>query len=149
MATPALLDVEELLQPIPGDSPAGRNLAYEPEYDELREARRADDDTPQGDWQRRAKVADWEHVLELGTEILKRKSKDLQVAGWVTEALTKRHGFAGLRDGLLLMTGIQERYWETYFPELDEEDFESRYGPFILLDTVFPLIIRSIKLTAG
>jgi hypothetical protein len=46
MATPAVLDVEALLVPIAGDNPSGRNLFYEPQYDELREARRVEDDTP-------------------------------------------------------------------------------------------------------
>ena len=56
MATPPVLDVEPLLVPIAGDNPSGRNLFYEPEYDELREARRVEDDTLQGDWKRKAKI---------------------------------------------------------------------------------------------
>src|SRR4051795_9973046 len=98
MATPPILDLESLLVPIAPDSPSGRSLAYEPEYDAIKEARRAEDDTLQGDWQRKAKTAQWDRVITLGSDLLKRKSKDLRVAAWMTEALTKLHGFAGLRD---------------------------------------------------
>ena len=68
MATPPFLDLESLLVPIAADAPSGRNLAYEPEYDALREARRSEDDTLQGDWQRKAKAAEWDRVVELGTD---------------------------------------------------------------------------------
>src|SRR4051794_39171591 len=122
MATPPTLDVELLLAPIAGDRPAGRSLAYEPEYDALREARRADDATNPGEWKREAKAADWGGVVALGVACLRDKTKDLQIAAWVTEALVRLHGFAGLRDGLALMEGIQERFWESYFPEIDDGD---------------------------
>ena len=95
MATPTVLDVEPLLVPIAGDNPSGRNLFYEPQYDELREARRVEDDTLQGDWKRKAKPADWDRVIELGSNLLKRLTKDLQIAAWMTEALARKRGLAG------------------------------------------------------
>ena len=39
---------EDLLTPIPGDNPAGQNLRYAPVYDKIKEARREDDEAPQG-----------------------------------------------------------------------------------------------------
>jgi type VI secretion system protein ImpA len=38
-----LIDVEELLQPIPGDNPAGESLRYQGTYDRIADARREDD----------------------------------------------------------------------------------------------------------
>lgn len=149
MATDSLLAIEELLTPIPGANPSGENLAYELVYDELREARRAEDDTLQGDWQRKAKSADWEEVIDLGTRLLREKSKDLQIAAWVAEALARRHGFAGLRDGLGLVRAIHQTFWETYYPEIDDGDLESRFGPFVFLDNTMPPLIRGIPLTAA
>src|SRR4051794_35873780 len=105
MATTSVINVDDCLQPIAGENPSGRNLAYEPAYDELREARRSEDDTLQGDWQRKAKVADWDRVIELGSELLQARTKDLQIAAWVTEALGRRYAFGGLRDGFSLMLG--------------------------------------------
>jgi type VI secretion system protein ImpA len=51
MPSPPLLDLEALLVPIPGDHAAGGSLRYEGTYDRIQEARRADDDLPQGAWQ--------------------------------------------------------------------------------------------------
>ena len=149
MATPTVLDIEALLAPIAEDRPSGRSLAYEPEYDALREARRSDDDTPQGDWQRKTKSAQWDRVVALGTALLTEQTKDLQVAAWVAEALARLHGFAGLRDGLSLIRALQDRFWDSYFPEVEGGDVESRSGPFLFLDATLPLVIRSIPLTAG
>ena len=87
MATTSVINVDECLVPIPGENPSGQSLAYELVYDELREARRSEDDSHQGDWQRRIKTADWERVIELGTELLQNQTKDLQIAAWVTEAI--------------------------------------------------------------
>jgi type VI secretion system protein ImpA len=149
MASPPVLDIEALLVPVSEDRPSGLSLAYDPEYDAIREARRSDDDTPQGDWQRKTKSAQWDRVVALGTSLLKDKTKDLQIAAWVAEALTRLHGFAGLRDGLALIRAIQDRFWDSYFPEIEDGDVESRSGPFLFLDATLPLVIRGIPLTAG
>lgn len=149
MATPPTLEIEPLRVPISEASPSGRSLAYEPEYDALREARRAEDDAPQGDWQRQTKVAQWDRVIALGAECLARKSKDLQIAAWVTEALGRVHGFAGLRDGFTLLRNLLEDYWESLFPEIDEGDLEPRAAPleFLNQEKLLPLLIRSLPLT--
>lgn len=149
MATPLILDIEPLLEPISEASPSGRSLAYEKEYDALREARRADEDVPQGDWQHQTKAAQWERVLDLGGECLRTKSKDLQIAAWMTEALGRLHDFAGLRDGFALLTALLERFWDSLFPAIDEGDLEARGAPFEFLnhDRLLPLLIRSIPLT--
>jgi type VI secretion system protein ImpA len=151
MATSSLLDLDSLLVPITPDAPSGRNLAYELEYDALREARRAEDDTLQGAWQRNAKTAQWDRVLELGTDLIRRRSKDLQVAAWITEALTKLHGFAGLRDGLRLLHMLQQTFWDSCFPEVEDGDLEARQSPYYFLNgaKILPLSIRSIPLTTG
>src|SRR5215472_6047769 len=91
MATPPTIDLEAWLVPIPGDNPSGRNLAYDPAYDEIREARRAEDQTHQGEWKRETKAADWDAVVALGGACLRTRTKDLQVAAWVAEALARLH----------------------------------------------------------
>ena len=53
MVAPAqLTNLEALLAPIPGDNPSGENLAYDGVVDEIREARRADENLEQGEWKR-------------------------------------------------------------------------------------------------
>jgi type VI secretion system protein ImpA len=147
MTSTAVIDIEELLGPIPGADRSGRFLAYEPVYDQIREARRADDSFEQGAWKREIKVAEWDRVIDLGTDALRSHTKDLQIAAWLTEALAWRHGYDGLRDGLRLLSGIQERFWETYHPQIDEGDLGSREGPFVFLNTTLPQLIRQVPLT--
>src|SRR5437868_1722791 len=91
---------DELLNPIPGANPAGESLRYAPIYDKIKEARRNEDEAPQGDWQRERKVADWPQTIKLITEALGKKSKDLQLAAWLTEAWLWRDGVSGLREGI-------------------------------------------------
>jgi type VI secretion system protein ImpA len=149
MTATAVIDVEGLLEPIPGADPSGLFLAYEGVYDRIREARRADDTLEQGAWKRETKVAEWDQVIDLATDALQRRTKDIQIAAWLTEALARRHGFDGLRDGLRLLSGVQERFWDTYHPQIDEGDLGSREGPFVFLNTTLPLLIRQVPLSAG
>src|ERR1700754_2359360 len=106
-ATPAeVIDIEALLAPVSDERPAGENLQYSGLHDEIREARRADEDFEQGDWRRDLKVADWKQVLNLATGTLTAKTKDLQICAWLAEALVKLYGLAGLGAGLKLMRGL-------------------------------------------
>ena len=123
---PPVVDLDLIFQPIPGENPAGVELRYSGIYDEIREARRADENLAQGEWQTELKIADFPKVLNLGIDALVSKSKDLQIAAWLSEALVKLHGFAGLRDGLKILAGLQDTFWETLYPQIDEGDMESR-----------------------
>jgi type VI secretion system protein ImpA len=82
---------------------------------------------------------------------LRSKSKDLQIAAWVTEALGQLHGFAGLRDGFRLLLALHQRFWADAYPLLDPDDPESRFGPYDFLNSerVLPQLIRSFPLTKG
>src|SRR5665811_2289460 len=103
---------DDLLNPIPGSNACGENLKYAPVYDKIKEARREDDDAPQGEWQRERKTADFPLVIKLAGEALATKSKDLQLAVWLTEALLKQEGFSGFRAGLNLIQSLLETHWD-------------------------------------
>lgn len=133
---------DELLVPIPGANPAGAELRYDPVYDKIKEARREDDDAPQGDWQTERKVADWPLVIKLAKEALSKKSKDLQLAVWLTEAMLKREGIAGLRAGLDLLDGMVEQYWDGLYPAIDDGDVEMRAAPLEWAGSRLDLIVR-------
>lgn len=120
---------DDLLTPIPGDNPSGENLRYAPVFDKIKEARREDDDAPQGEWQRERKTADFNVVIKLAGEALATKSKDLQLAAWLTEASLSKEGFSGLRDGLALIQGLLTEFWDTLYPEIEDGDVELRAAP--------------------
>src|SRR5579872_6843121 len=99
-----LLAGDDILDPISPDSPAGADLRWTAEWDRIKEARRADDELEQGKWAKKdRKLADWHTVQEMAAAALKERSKDLQLALWLTEANMRLHGFQGLREGLRIV----------------------------------------------
>ena len=147
MPAPALEDIERLLQPISADAPAGGSLRHDGINDKIREARREDDASiPQGVWERPLKVAEWGSVITLCTEVLERRSKDLQVAAWVAEAWTIVFGVPGAMRGLELVSGLLARYWEGLYPALDDGDDEPRVRVLDWLDGALARRLRSAKL---
>ncbi|HXN49318.1 MAG TPA: type VI secretion system protein TssA [Bryobacteraceae bacterium] len=140
---------EDILNPVPGDNPSGENLRYAPVYDQIKEARREDDDVPQGDWQIAVKKADWVVVIKLAGDALATRSKDLQLAAWLTEAMLQREGFAGLEAGLGLLRGLIENFWDTVYPELEDGDAELRAVPLDWVGSRLDKPIKNVALTRG
>lgn len=146
---PPVIDLEAIFQPISEENPSGENMRYSGLYDEISEARRADLVVAQGDWQTDLKIADFRKVVELAVPALTSQTKDLQIAGYLTEALVKQYQFVGLRDSLKLMSGLQEHFWETLFPEIDEGDMEGRANAVAFMDTQTSYAIKEAKITQG
>jgi type VI secretion system protein ImpA len=145
---PPVIDVEALLTPISEENPSGEYLRYSGIYDQIVDARRADDAMNLGDWQTELKVADYRKVIDLAIPALTSQTKDLQISVWLAEALTKEFGFAGLRDSLKLISGLQDRLWETLHPEIDEGDMEGRANAVSWLESVpFTLAVKSVSIT--
>jgi type VI secretion system protein ImpA len=134
----------DLLNPIAGDNPSGSNLRYDPVYDQIKEARRQDDLGPQGDWQRERKVADYRQVADLAAKALAERSKDLQIANWLIEAALYRERFSGLRQGLEMLRGLLEQYWDTLYPEIEDGDLEPRA---LLLGWVGERLVDAVRFT--
>ncbi len=138
---------DDLLNPIPGPNPSGENLRYASVYDKIKEARREDDDAPQGEWQHERKTADYVQVLKLAGEALATKTKDLQLAVWLSEALLKKEGFSGLRAGLGLIRKLIEDFWESLYPELEDGDAELRAVPLEWIGGCLDIPLRSAPIT--
>lgn len=139
----------DLLNPISAEKPAGENLRYAPVFDKIKEARREDDDAPQGDWTRERKVADWPLAVKLISEALATKTKDLQLAAWLAEAMLNREGVAGLREVLELIRGYLENFWDGLYPELDEGDAEYRAAPLQWIGDRLEKPMKRAALTRG
>lgn len=141
---------EGLLNPIPGENPSGKNLRYDPVYDKIREARREEESGPLGDLHE-IKKADYAQVIKLATEVLSARTKDVQIAAWLTEAMLVREHVAGLRESLDLIKGFLENFWDTLHPEIEDDDVEIRSAPLgwigsKLSDTVKRLPVTKSKL---
>jgi len=144
---PPVIDLDVLLSPISGDSPSGESMRYSGIYDEIKEARRADEDLNQGEWKTELKVADFAKVIGLAVPALSTKTKDIQIGAWLTEALIKQHGFLGLRDGLKLLAGLQDVFWDTLYPEMEDGDQEARANAITWLDTQSLMAVKGAPYT--
>lgn len=146
---PSVIDLDGLLQPIAGENPSGESLRYAGVYDEISEARRADDTLNRGEWQEELKVADYRKVIDLAVPALKDRSKDLQIGAWLSEALIKQFGFVGLRDSMKLLAGLQDQFWDTLHPEIDEGDMSGRANAIAWFDTQASLSLLGVSFTGG
>ncbi len=147
-------EIEQFLEPIPGENPVGKNLKYSL-HDKIKEARRQEDSGPVGLWERDAKTADFKQVIKISEDALLKSTKDLWIAAWLTEAWIYEYDVPGLTSGLQLLDGFIERFWENLYPELDEGDAELRATPLEWVGSYFdpskgssPIFaLRSIALT--
>lgn len=144
-----VIDFEALLAPISEEKPSGEAMQYSDLYDSIKKAREADDAMNLGEWQSELKVADFRKVIELSTMAISTKTKDLQICVWFCEALTKQHGFVGFRDGVSLVRQMQENFWETLHPEIDEGDMEGRANAVEWLNNKLSIEVKHLPLTAG
>ena len=143
------MNVELLLQPLAAESErCGEDLIFSSDFDAIREARRFDDPSlSQGEWVTQIKEAEWDKVITRCTEILGSKSKDLRVAGWLTEASGKTRSLDGLADGFRLLGGLCDLYWDDVHPRAEDGEQDQRIGAleWLLNQTVF--LIRETPLT--
>lgn len=126
---------ELLLKPFGGDLPAGRDLRLDvsPQsiYFRLRDARAearaaerlADNDPALGG----ALPTPWNTVHDLAVEALSSQTKDVEIACWLTEALTRKQGLGGLADSIAVVVGLIEQFWDAgLFPSAEADDLEGR-----------------------
>lgn len=145
-----MIDLESLLEPIAGPDPCGQDLRSAPIYLQIREARREEDEDEQGVWKREVKKADFPLVIRLATEALRKSGKELQIAAWLTEALVNQDGMGGLRQGLTLIHGMLDRFWDSVYPQPEEDgDLEFRATPLQWVGSQMDRVVRRVPLTAN
>jgi type VI secretion system protein ImpA len=127
------IDPEAFSAPIGGDFPAGENLqasgegkAVRASLRDLREEarrieRRADEgDTSDGGWPAARSV--WAEVRDGGLDVLRNRSRDLDIAALTIEALARTDGFIGLAAGFAITRTMVESSWSELFPIPDPDD---------------------------
>jgi type VI secretion system protein ImpA len=138
---------DDLLNPIEGENPSGANLRYAPVFDKIKDARREEGEGPLGELPRDRKTADFKTVVKLAGETLATKTKDLQLGAWLTEAMLHQEGFSGLGQGLELLRGLVENFWDTLYPEMEDGDLELRAAPLEWLGTRIDDPLRKVPMT--
>src|SRR5260370_22631395 len=140
----------DLLNPIPGPNTGGEDLRYSAVYDKIKEALRQDDGLAQGVWQQERKLPDYPVVLKLAQDALVTKSKDLQLATWICEALLHKEKFAGLREGLIFCRSLIDTFWDALYPPVEDGDMELRAAPLDRLgSTSFAEAVKTLPLNAA
>src|SRR5271155_2645641 len=136
MATAATIDIDSLLKPLSESAPAGVDLRADVSpasiYYRLKDARsaaRAAERRADSEGGTSGLLPEWQTILTLAPKSLTENSKDLEVIAWYIEGLVRADGFAGLRDGLRLVRGLVEQYWERFFSLADEEGLATRLAP--------------------
>ncbi|MCP4492603.1 MAG: type VI secretion system protein TssA [Gammaproteobacteria bacterium] len=161
MASEEIISLDLLLAPVSDDSRVGEdirdNASQDSPYYSIKDARTSaraaernnmfDSDTSEADSQ-------WRKILELAPDILQNQAKDLEIASWYTEALIRRYGYPGLRDGFKLIKGLIDQYWEEIYPLPDEDGIETRVASLTGLngegaEGVLITPIRNVYITQG
>ena len=141
---------DDLLNPIAGDNPSGAYLRHDTKlllYDQIKEARRQDDELAQGDWQHERKLANYPLEAKLAQEALATRSKDLQLAAWLTEAQLNIESFAGLLQGINLCTDLIKNFWDTIYPPVEDGDLELRAGPLEFIGSALEVSLKTRPIT--
>jgi len=161
MANVIKVDLESIFQPIGDDAPSGTDVRDDPsptsDYQTIKAARnaaRALERQNIDDSDSQEAMSHWRNILDLAPEVLKNQAKDLEVACWYTEASVRLHGFAGLRDALLIISGLLERFWDDLHPMPDEYGLETRVSCVAGLngegaEGVLIAPLRKVPLTEG
>ena len=104
------VDLERLgKEPIHPDQPAGKDIRYDPGFEEL-QAEVGKLSSPS------AGAMDWEKVVRLSQDILGQKSKDLLVASYLAVGLIYTRKIEGFAIGLRIYLDLLETFWEGFYP---------------------------------
>jgi len=170
----SVIDLDPLLTEISPEAHSGENdLEYDPEFTALEEKIRKiteSHDDQFGDTDKREdKPPKWGEIQTDALELLTR-THDLRLGLFLTQALLQTKGVMGLCDGLNLLLGFIERYWETLYPQLDPDDNhdptyrisilmnlcdrEMIVGPLIgttlcAIPALGPLSLRGVRIASG
>lgn len=117
----ASIDVEKFLEPISDEAPCGEDLEYDAAFGELERSAHGKPEQRMGDEVIAAEPPNWSEVFSQAQELLGR-SRDLRIVVHLTHAGLHTEGFPALADGLRLIHGLVENYWDSVFPMLDVED---------------------------
>ncbi|MDR2666834.1 MAG: type VI secretion system ImpA family N-terminal domain-containing protein [Holosporales bacterium] len=139
-------EVTDILNEITGSPDGvGYDVSLSKIYDDIRNARVEEDDSLSlGIWERDLKKADWELVARLSFEALKEHSKDFQILGWLIEAEVVLNGFAGIANGIAILTKFTEIFWEFGYPR-NEDNSSDDEQKFRILEWIYNTVSERSK----
>jgi len=129
------IDIEELLSEIAADAPCGEDLEYDPAFAEMEKLAQETPERQYGDTIIPAEPPDWRGVKQSALALFKR-TRDLRVAVCLARSLLHIEDLPGFAEGLALVEGLIERFWDTVHPQLDPND---NNDPTLRVNTIVAL----------
>lgn len=115
-------NINDFIKPINPDNPAGENIEYDADYQNLLMIIQDKPEQQFGDVIIEASGIDWDKVYNISRDLLLNKSKDLLVMSYFTQSNTVLYGVVGFSKGLQLISQNLENYWQEVYPRLEDED---------------------------
>lgn len=115
------LDIQGLLAEVSAEDPCGPDLSYDPAYFELMKEASGTPEQQIGDAVAEGQEPNWREVKSKAIDLFAR-TKDLNVTMTLMASLASNDGLNGMADGLELLEGMFERFWDGLHPRLDPED---------------------------
>lgn len=112
-----VINVESLLKPISDEAPTGENLKWDRRFLEIERLAEGKEGTQFSE----PEEPNWREVRDGCVEVLAR-GRHIKMGVLLTLAAVRIEGFTGLRDGLAVLQGFLQQYWESVYPQLDAED---------------------------
>src|ERR1051326_6378150 len=141
---------ELILLPISAEKPAGEDLRGLKDWVEIKKARpNLSDTADKRDWEPANPVkTDWSTYKDLVEKALCKKSKDLELGIFLTEACARLYGFAGVRDGLWAVRGLLTGFaTKGLYPLPEDGNLENRYGKLDWMTEKLAEVLREIPIT--
>ncbi len=120
--------VKSFLKPISEAAPCGPDLSSgDLKFAAMEETLKGKPEVEAGSYIRPAEPPPWPSLTEQSETLLGR-TKDLRVAMVVCCCWLKKDGIFGFRDGLQLLQGLLENYWDGVYPRVDKEELPPKEG---------------------
>jgi type VI secretion system ImpA family protein len=131
-----VVQLEQLMAPIPGDSPTGVDMFEDAERQEIEAA--FEDDPANVDWRAITGLIEG----QCG------RTKDVWLAVYLARAGAQWGRLDTVVTGCELLAGLFETYWTDLHPSLDEYGFQGRKGPCESLTRIGPFLgpLKRVKL---
>jgi type VI secretion system protein ImpA len=117
----ASLVLQNISGPVAVESPSGQNLEYQDRFLEMQRLGEIRPEMQFGATILPSKSPDWQRLLDCCYD-LAHETRDLRVAISMLDALTHTSGWSGFSDGLEVISEWIVEFWDSLYPELDNED---------------------------
>jgi len=115
------ISVDTFLAPVSADKPSGEDLSYDAAFLELERIAPGTPEQQVGSTFVAAEEPNWRDVSEMAVELMGR-AKHLRVILFLCVAQLKLEGLPGLRDGVAVLRGVLDTFWDSVYPQLDPSD---------------------------